>query len=92
MNSKIPESNLEPTKELSSTAVKLVPSIKVVPKSPSTDDRHKDEDDEPPMVSTALIETALNGFMITVTYEDGTEEKSVHPSVDEVLEVLRTLY
>lgn len=51
----------------------------------------KDGDDgDTTDVSTFLIEVALNGYMLTTTLEDGTEEKSVHTDFDEVLSAIRS--
>lgn len=42
------------------------------------------------LLSTALIEVASNGYMVTFTFEDGSEEKYVDADFDEVLKLIRS--
>ena len=41
-------------------------------------------------ITQVLIEFAQNGYMLTFSLEDGTEEKSVHTDFDEVLLAIRS--
>lgn len=48
-----------------------------------------DGDDGSPGVQNILIEVALDGYMITFTLYDGTEERYVREDMDGVVSVLR---
>ena len=43
-------------------------------------------------VMMTLIERCVNGFMVTLTYEEGEEEKFICHDFEEVLELLRSKY
>lgn len=53
--------------------------------------KDKDGDDGGPVVETYLIECALDGFMITINYDDGTSEKYVRNTMDEIISLIRAI-
>lgn len=58
----------------------------------NSDLQHKDGEDDGSSgeVSTIVIEIALNGYLVTFSYDDGTEEKYVHDDFDDVMSQVRS--
>lgn len=77
----------EPLK--SEAAVKIFPAISNKTKDGGPIDKDGEGGDETD-ISQVLIEVASNGYMVTFTLDDGTEEKSVHTDFDEVLSAIRS--
>lgn len=40
-------------------------------------------------VESFFVDVATNGFLLTINYDDGLQEKTVHEHFDEVIEVMR---
>lgn len=70
-------------------AIKLFkPSSK---ESDETEDpKHKDGDDDGIILQIITIEIVTNGYLVTFSYDDGTEEKYIQDDFDEVLKFIRS--
>jgi hypothetical protein len=73
----------------SEAAIKLFPATSKKTEDYGPIDKDGEEGDDTD-ISTVLIEVAQNGYMITFTLQDGTEEKSVHTDFDDVLKAIRS--
>lgn len=59
-------------------------------KGPSTVD--KDGNDGTSGLSQILIEVALDGYLITFSFEDGSEQRYVRDDFDEVVSLIRSMH
>lgn len=80
----------------SPTEIRSEAAIKVFPKNgkikPVEDDATDTDGEDPDStdVTQFVIDVALNGYVLTVTLDDGTEEKTVHTDFNEVLTAIRS--
>ena len=74
----------------SEAAIKLFPATATKSSDQGPIDKDGEDGGDETDLSTVLIEIAQNGYMITFTLEDGTEEKSVHTDFDDVLKAIRS--
>ena len=77
-----------------STEINSEAAIKLFPQSfPKTKDSvdtiEKDGTDGETGIEFFTVEVALNGFLLTIQYEDGSEVKTIHDDFDEVLKNMR---
>ncbi len=70
------------------SALKLLPITKKSSNDPSFKD--KDGDDGDFSLHTVVIEVATNGYLVTFSYDDGTEDKFIEEDFDEVLKLIRS--
>jgi hypothetical protein len=87
----MPKSALEPIKQESEAVLKFTPQTlkKIAEKGPIDKDG---DGDDPSNITMITIEIALNGFVVTILLDDGSEEKYVETDFDQVLSSLRSRF
>lgn len=68
--------------------LKTFPS-KVFSHSGKSDSSHKDDDGSSNDVVSFIVDVVINGYMLTISREDGLEEKYIFEDFDEVLSAMK---
>lgn len=82
-------SGVTPGPDISAEAVLKTFPNKLVNVTNKSGTSHKDDDGSSNDVSTFIVDIALNGYVLTISREDGLEEKYIFDNFDEVLSAMK---